>query len=212
MDGEGVDGNLRRHRLQHGACLERGADADGVAQRNLIAAHGMQAHGHAHYVVQRYGALIRAAEHGGDVAAHLDAIGLGPGQDRLEAQQRLINAGVGVGAVELFRRCGEHRHFLRANGQRALVTLFVGYQHRVADAGAALDAGEDLGGIGQLRHPLRADETGGFDAEQAGGREPVDQLDLVGGADQLFFILQTIARAYFNDTDEVVHGVPGQDR
>ncbi|KAG1543479.1 hypothetical protein G6F50_013982 [Rhizopus delemar] len=131
--------------------------------------------GHAHHVGQRYCARGGAAEHGGHIAAHTHAIGGGPAQDRLETGQRLVDAGIGVGAVARFGGGGAHRHFLHADRAGTVVTLFVRHQHRIADAGPALDAGIDLGGIGQLRDPLRADEAGRLDAAQAGGRQAVDQ-------------------------------------
>ena len=65
--------------------------------------------------------------------------------------------------VEGFRCGGEHRDFVGADGARAVVALFVRHQHRIAHAVLARDAGEDFGGIGELRHPLRADEARGFD-------------------------------------------------
>ncbi|KAG1443372.1 hypothetical protein G6F57_018117 [Rhizopus arrhizus] len=167
--------NLGGDRLQHRPRLARGTDADGVAQRDFVAAHLVQGTGHAHHVGQRYFALVGAAEHGGHIAAHTHAIGGGPAQDRLETGQRLVDAGIGVGAVERFGGGGEHRHFLHADRAGTVVTLFVRHQHRIADAGPALDAGIDLGGIGQLRDPLRADEAGRLDAAQAGGRQAVDQ-------------------------------------
>src|SRR5690606_25784706 len=73
------------------------------------------------------------------------------------------------------------------------------------DSRQAPDAGEHLGCVGQLRHPFGADEAGGLDAAQAGGREPVDQLDLVGSGNELLLVLQAIARADLDDADEVVH-------
>src|SRR5690606_13084606 len=75
----------------------------------------------------------------------------------------------------------------------------------VMDAGLARDAGEHLGGIDQLWYPFRTDEAGRLDALQTGGREPVDQRDLVGGGDQSLLVLQPVARADFDDADVVVH-------
>src|SRR5690606_8566789 len=43
------------------------------------------------------------------------------------------------------------------------------------------------------------------DAAQAGGREPVDQSDLVGGGDHGGLVLQAIARGDLDDADEVAH-------
>src|SRR3546814_6591536 len=73
------------------------------------------------------------------------------------------------------------------------------------DARLARDAGEHLGGVGELRLPFRTDEAGCFDALQAGGREPVDQFDFVGGGDEGLLVLQAVARADFDDADVSVH-------
>src|SRR5690606_25502453 len=81
----------------------------------------------------------------------------------------------------------------------ALVSFLVGHQHRVMDARATGDPGEHLGGVGQLRHPPGADEAGRLDALQAGGREPVDQFDLVGAGDHRLLVLQPVARADLDD-------------
>src|SRR3546814_6858773 len=59
----------------------------------------------------------------------------------------------------------------------------------------------DLGGIGRLRHPLRADEAGGFDRPQASGRQAVDQLDLGRGGNDGLLVLQAVAWADLDDAD-----------
>ena len=69
-----------------------GADADGVAQRDFVTAHLVQGARHPYHVGQWNLALVGAAEHGGDVAAHAHAIGGGAAEDRLEPGQRLVDA------------------------------------------------------------------------------------------------------------------------
>ncbi|MET3148161.1 UNVERIFIED_ORG: hypothetical protein ABIB63_003959 [Xanthomonas axonopodis] len=64
-----------------------------------------------------------------------------------------------------------------------------------------------LGGVGQLRYPAWADEAGRFDRAQPGGRELIDQRDLVGSGDRLRFVLQAIAWANFDNADEVAHAL-----
>jgi hypothetical protein len=102
------------------------ADADGIAQRNFVTTHRMEAGGHAHHVRHRHLALIGAAEHRGHVAAHPDPIGGRTFEHRGEARDRLVDAGVDVLAVEGLRGGGEHRDFLGADGAGALVALSFG--------------------------------------------------------------------------------------
>jgi hypothetical protein len=79
-----------------------------------------------------------------------------------------------------------------------LQTAQVGRQCAVGHAGLALDLREHLGRTGHLRHPFGRDETADFYIAQAGGAQGVDQLYLVGHADRLGFVLQTVARADFD--------------
>ena len=74
----------------------------------------------------------------------------------------------------------------------------VGRQRAVGHAGLALDLRKHLGRTGHLRHPLGRDETADFDIAQTRGAEGVHQLHLVGHADGLGFVLQTVARADFD--------------
>src|SRR5690606_616049 len=67
------------------------------------------------------------------------------------------------------------------------------------------NAGHHFRSVGQLRHPFRADEAGRLDAAQAGGREPVDQGDLVGGGHHRRLVLQAVARGDLADAHAVAH-------
>jgi len=199
----------RRHRhlgsdgLQHLGGLVWRADADGVAQRDLVAAKCMQLARHAHDIGDGHVALVRAAEHGGDIAAHFDAVGGGTFQHRAETRDGFVDGRVDVLLVEGLGRGGEHRHFLDADGACAVVAGLVRHQHRIRRTRASLDGGEHLGGVGQLRHPLRTDEAGRLDAEQAGARQPVDQFHLVGSGDEGLLVLQTVAWPDLDDADEI---------
>ena len=84
---------------------------------------------------------------------------------------------------------------------RALEAGEVGHERRVARARPSRDAGEHLLGVRHLRHPFRADERRDFDDGQAGGAQPVDELDLVGGRDGDALVLQAVARPDFDDGD-----------
>src|SRR5690606_18231704 len=131
----------------------------------------------------------------------------GPGASHhgRKALQRLVDRGVDVVLVEGLGGGGEHRDLLHPDRAGTLVAFFVGNQYRVMHARSAGDAGIDLGGVGQLRHPLRADEAGRLDAPQPGGGEAVDQGDLVGGGDRRLLVLQPVARADLDDADRRLH-------
>src|SRR5690625_2795293 len=205
MHGQRRHGHFLRDGLEHGARLGRGAHADGVAQGNFVATEVVQAARHAHYVAHRYVALVRAAEHGGNVAAHAHAIRPGMLEYRLEAFDGFVDRGVDVLAVERFTGRGEYRDVLGLDFARALVALDVRHQHRVIHAGAFVDAAVHLRGVGHLRNPGRIDEAGGLDGAQAGTAEPVDQLDLGPRRHDGALVLQAVARADFDDADGVGH-------
>ena len=97
-------GDCREHRAR----LGRRADADRVAERDLVATQIVQAPGDAHDVGDRHVALVRAAEHGRDIAAHAHAVGARALHDRHEAFDRFVDRGVDVLAVERFARGREH--------------------------------------------------------------------------------------------------------
>ena len=75
------------------------------------------------------------------------------------------------------------------------------HQRRVAYARAPVDAANDLGRVGHLRHPARADERRHLDRREAGGGQPVDERDLVGGGDRRVLVLQAVARPDLDDPD-----------
>ena len=121
--------------------------------------------------------------------------------DRSDAIQGLVDASVDVMPVEGFRGSGKNRYFGDTDGPSAFVALCVRYQHRVIHSGFFFDTGEHLGGVGQLRYPLRADETGCLDGAKTASAEAIDQRDLVARRDQRLLVLQPIARADFDQAD-----------
>src|ERR1700744_620095 len=167
---------------------------------------------HAHDIRHRHLALVRAAQHRGDIAAYGYTVGAGTFHHWNEAFDRLVDGRIDVGAVEGLGRGGEHRDFRGADLAGTFVTLQVGHEHRIDHARRLADTAKDLGGIGELRHPLRADETGRLDRGQSRGGEPVDKLDLHRGGEHGLLVLQAVARTDFNDTYVVrcVHGYPDQ--
>ena len=118
---------------------------------------------------------------------------------RPEALDALGDRAVDVAPAEGLARGGEDHDLvgpLRARRrERGVEPLHVRHQHRVAHAGLADDAGHDGGVVAHLRHPLRADEAGDLDLAQAGGLQPVHQLDLDRRVDRLLLVLQAVARA-----------------
>ena len=84
-----------------------------------------------------------------------------------------------------------------------IVTLLIGYKYRIAHARAFFDGGEYFGGIGQLRHPFRTDETARLDGLQSAGRQAIDQLDLHRRWNDRLFVLQPVAGTHFDDADMV---------
>jgi hypothetical protein len=100
MHGERAYRHRVGDRAQHRARLGWRADADGVAERDFVAAECVDAFGDAHHVAQVDVTLIRAAEHGRDIATHLDAVVVRAFEDGREAFDRFVDAGVDVPAVE----------------------------------------------------------------------------------------------------------------
>ena len=121
------------------------ADADGVAERDFVAAEVPQHLGDVDHRLRLDLALIGAAEHAGDIAAHPDAVGLGAGQHRLEALDRFRDRAIDVGARKAFRRRGEHRDQLGAGGLRGLIALLVRHQHVEFAIRVMADAAQHLG-------------------------------------------------------------------
>ncbi len=60
-------------------------------------------------------------------------------------------------------------------------------------------------GIGHLRHALRVDEACHLEPPRTGVDHPLDHLQLVGGGDDVRFVLQAVARADLDNLD-AAHG------
>jgi hypothetical protein len=98
------------------------------------------------------------------------------------------------------RRRHEDRDLAHAGGERGVEAAAVGHQARQDHAVSARHAARDLGGVGQLRDPLRADEAGDLDPRQAAVDQRGDERDLVGGRDVARLVLQAVAGP------DLVHG------
>ena len=198
MTGEFVARNITADHLEQRARMAGGAGADGVAERNFIAAHGEQLFGYCCDLLRRDLAFIRATEHAGHIAAHADAMLLGGFHHRHKALQALANRTVDVFLREGLAGGGEHRHFLHSSGQGILKTFEVRRQCRIANTRALLDLRKNLSRTGHLWHPLGRHEAAHLDIAEASGTQVVDQTHLVGDADRLFLVLQAVARADFD--------------
>ena len=206
MHRQALHRELGRHRRDHRPRLRRRADADGVAERDLVAAHLGQLSRHVGHGGRRHLALVGAAQGAGDIAADADLRGLSGLADRREAGQAVGDRAVDVLVAEALGGGAEHRDLGRAGGARRLEALHVGGEHGIAHAVAAPDPGHHLGAVGHLRHPLGRDEGGGLDHRQAALGEPVDERDLGRGGDLGGLVLKPVPGPHLDHLDPIGHG------
>jgi hypothetical protein len=126
---------------------------------------------------------------------------LGGFHHRYKALQAFADGAVDVLLREGFRRSSKYSNFFHACGQCIFKTFEVWGEGCVGDASFLLDLREHIGRTGHLRHPLGRDETADFHIAQACGSQVIDQTHLVGDADGLFLVLQTVAGADFDQAD-----------
>src|SRR5207244_13621116 len=69
----------------------------------------------------------------------------------------------------------------------------IGHQRNVADVRVAADARHHRLRVAQVRHRIGRDERGRFDLGDAGFGEPVDELDLLLGGNELRLDLKAVA-------------------
>ena len=98
MHGEIGHRHIARHRAQQMPRLQGRADADGVAERDFVAAEVPQHFCDIDHRLRLDLALIGTAEHGGDVAADPHAVRLGANQHRLEPVDRFRDRAIDIGA------------------------------------------------------------------------------------------------------------------
>src|ERR1700722_9967835 len=199
------DRHAAGHRAQQALCLERRTDADGVAERNFVATELPQMIGHLRHRLRLHLAVEGTAEHAGDIAAHPDAVGLGPRNHRLEALDGFGDRAIDIGARKALRRRGKHRNHLRAGGARGLIALFVRHQHMEFAVGMMTDAAQHLVRIHHLRDRLRRHEGPDLDGMQPRTQQRLDEGNAVGDADRRLFVLQPVAGAYFDDAHGIAH-------
>src|SRR6266851_2615402 len=157
--------------------LERRADADGVAERDFVAAEIPQYPRDVHHGLRLHLAVIGAAEHAGDIAAHLDAVSLGSDDDGLEAVDGFGDRAIDIGPRKAFRSRGKYRDHPGAGRARGVVALFVRHQHVEFAVWMVTDATQDLIRIHHLRDRLRRHERSDFDGVQPGADQRLDKGD-----------------------------------
>ena len=87
-------------------------------------------------------------------------------------------------------------------GQGLAKPFVVQPQRCVVHARFALDTLEQLAGVRHLRNVFRADKAADLNAFQTGFAEHVDQFDPLFDRIDLFFDLESLARAFFTKFDE----------
>ncbi len=166
--GEGVDGHALRHGGDEVRGAVGGADADGVAERNLVATALEQGRRDLGNLGGFDLAFIRAAECAGNVAAYADAGGARGGEYGGESLQTLANAAVDVALRKRLGGSGEDGDFGGAGFNGGFEAAHVGDQNRVGDALSLRERAQNLDMIGHLRNPLGRNEGGGFNGLEAG--------------------------------------------
>ena len=185
--------------------MTRRPDADGVAERELAGAEVVEALADLDHLVDRHVALPGVAEAHADVGAHVEPGVAGADHGGLEHRELLVEAAVEVALREGLGRAAEDRDVAAAELEGAVESAFVRHQHGQLLAGLAelaLDQqAHQLGGVGQLGHPLGVHEAGGLDDGQAGGEQAPDELGLRLDRDDALLVLQAVARADLVDRD-----------
>src|SRR5690606_41775613 len=134
--------NLQRHvpgaGFDGGPDLAGRADADGVAQGDVVAAEVVHLLHDPGRLLRRDLALEGAADRDRDEAAHLDAVALRRFDHGAEAFDAFLDAAIDVPAREAFAGSGKDADRLGPGRACRLVTLHVRRQHLVGYAGPAL--------------------------------------------------------------------------
>src|SRR5207237_988263 len=113
--------------------------------------------------------------------------------------ERLPDAVVDVAAAERLRRRGENRQFVNLRGKRAFEAGNIGHQRGIARPRPPDNRCEHVRGVAHLGDPLRADERRRFDDRVSGLAQPIDERNLVGRGNRRRLVLESIARANFDD-------------
>ena len=154
--------------------MPRGADPDRVAERELGGAEVEEPLADGHHLVDRDVALPRVAEAHRDVRPDVQPRLAGPVDGRLEHRELLVEAAVEVALRERLGGTAEDRDVPHPRSRARSRPALVGHEHRhrhgpPSTGPAALgDRVDQVGGVGELRHPLRVHEAGRLDDRQPG--------------------------------------------
>ncbi len=189
---------LRGQGVEQGEDLAGRADADRVAERQLVDAQVEQRAGVAGDDGRLDGALPRVAEAHRQVPAHRQALATRPGDHGREHRQRLCDRAVQVLPGKGLGRAAEHRDLPDTGLERAVQTLLVRHEHRQPYAtGRRSEQSQQLRGVGQLGHPGRRHEAGGLHRRVPGRQQAPDELGLHLDVDDALLVLQPVARSDF---------------
>ncbi len=210
---DGAGAGAPEEEVQDLARLVGRADADGVAERHLVAAQGEEPLGDGDRLPGIDLALVGAAPDGGDVAADPQAALQRRPHHRLEGAEGLVDGLVDVLLVVGLGRREEHggvdrrvrRPRLAERHQQPVEPLLVGDEDDVAHAGQRGEPPGDLLRVGEGRDPFRRDEARGLDAREARLGQRPDEGELAVGRDDAGLVLQAVARPHLVDGDALRH-------
>ncbi len=185
------------------ADLRRDADADRVAEADLVEPEGQEADGDVDRPLRGDGAGVRAAEGGRDVAAPPPAELAGAREDRRERHERLVDRHPDVAGRERVGRGGEDGDRVGAGRLGSGEAADVRDEDRVADAGPSGEGGHQLVGVGELGDRGRRDERRRLDLAEARVGEQLQVAELRLERDGRGFVLEAVARPDFVDPDAI---------
>ena len=194
-------------RVQHGVDVAGGAGADRVAEGDLRAPALEEPGGHRGDLGGRDRALPGIAPAHRHVTAHGQPGLTGPLQHRREHLELGVECPVEVALGERLGGAGEHRDVREPGGDGPVQPALVRHEHRVVDAVAPFQHGDQLLGVGELGHPLRVHEAGGFQRGEPGVGEPAQELRLHRDRNDRLLVLQSVARADLVDGDALRQAV-----
>jgi hypothetical protein len=168
--------------------------AGGVAERHAAHAEVAQPPCDVGDLLDRHLALERAAERGRDRALDRDAGRVRDAHDVLEASEGFLDRAIDVLLIVGLGGREEHPDLVDPGGSGAVRAPGVGHECGELSAARAVEPGQNLGGVDQLRHRARRHERGELDDRHPGADQLVDQRDLGRGRDELALDLEAVAR------------------